>query len=1657
MQNEELDIAPQEVSTPAPRQPRKGKWRRRILTFLAWLIGVPLFLIIALQFSYPQTFVAGYALDWLSKELDFEVKARKIHLNLITSTLTLENVQILDRQGKTMIAVEQLFVDFDFNTVLKNGDIYLKDVLLKRGAINLIIDEKTKALNIEEFIERIEKLTAPKEPKKNSPPTVFQIRKAKLEDVFFSYHDNELAYKKGKGMDYAHFGLEHMDGELRDLRIAADTIDVRIKGLKAIEQKTALPIHNLTTHFFMTNRGMAFQELNLALGESVLRKEVKMSYDSPKDLGSFVQKVNITADFDSTILATKDLQIFAPDLEKYKDTWRITGILKGRVSDFAMDDLQLGWGKGSTWRGYAAMKGLPAIDSTYMNLDFREAKLISRDLLQYVNQEEANQILERLGEVAIFKGLYKGYVSDFEAGGSFQTALGEFDTQMRLALGDGRQAPYYKAKVSTPDLQIGKLLGIDDLKNVAVDGEVEGTGFTPETAKLKLDTKVKFADFNNYRYQNIEIKGDISHQRFEGDCYSKDANFDFDLNGTVDFNTRKSEANYPPGRFNLKADIRKIDLQALHFLPEKTTLKGKMEMDMRGLHIDSLSGWASFKDIDLYYKGKDLHTDHFDLLSEKRPNGERQFIINSDYAILDTEGKFFFSDVMQDLPTLAYEYYLSLENRKSSLEAYYKKKKKEKDKNYKLRFDLILSDINPIVAFFDEKLHVGKGAIIHGEYAQQRTARFNLYTEKPIDSVFYGANKLYDIAVDLNSSKHTHDSEVLAALQLESSRQVLGGMDFDSTFIEAAWGKEGIDFDTKIHQSNSSNRAKLMGKMQLQDDTTLLNFTKTDLQFYNDHWVFDKNNEININPYAVVFNNVLLRNQRSITSQIGVQGMISDSLPTPLAIDLKQIDLGSFAQVFKVDLNGSLNGNFTLANLTKKPDIKGEMNIENLMYKEMLIGDVDGVVKWIDKEEKLDIDLTGFRKNRYILSLMGGYYPNNPKNALDFEVKFNRTDLEIFEPFADEFVSKVGGNLQGKVFIKGKVSEPDVHGKVRINNGRFKFNLLGTHYDAEGDIIIRKDEILANKIDLYDERTNPATINFKLFHDNFKDFYVDVDSRFYHEFQVMNTEATPNCMYYGTAYASGDAKIRGMLDNLTMVVNAKSRKGTKIFLPLDGYQEVGAKDYIRFVTKDKKDSVAVRKINLGGMTLKFNLDVTPNADFDIIIDSRTGDMITAKGKGNIDMEINQVGDMSIKGRYIIQQGKYNFTFANLVNKAFEITPNSSIQFNGDVFQSQLDVRAVYEKSIPFTPLIDFTKLLEREKNNPELKRPYSVKAILDMKGGLFSPEIKLGLDLSSADRITNTNLQTAVMQLKAQIANDEQERNRQVFSVLMLNQLSQPNAFTVTGTGTMSSISEMIANQFSSWISQVDENLELNFNVADVTNRGSYQLRVSYSFLDGRLRITREGSFTNAQNETDLSSAIGDWTLEYLLSNSGKYRLKTYRRNNTGVAGAAGTSNLNASGTATVGFSFMYTDGFNRLADLFAKGRANNPNASGLRVGDDTGEVVMNIPEATMPTNLRKKDAEAQIIEEDLFPLKRRMDTLRVIHKNLPTKNTTTPDNQNSKNTQSDPDYGSDPVPEKYKTNDTQKKTEKSKPQKPLSALFIFHYVGKPVNDFPLPHRFGIK
>jgi hypothetical protein len=97
----------------------------------------------------------------------------------------------------------------------------------------------------------------------------------------------------------------------------------------------------------------------------------------------------------------------------------------------------------------------------------------------------------------------------------------------------------------------------------------------------------------------------------------------------------------------------------------------------------------------------------------------------------------------------------------------------------------------------------------------------------------------------------------------------------------------------------------------------------------------------------------------------------------------------------------------------------------------------------------------------------------------------------------------------------------------------------------------------------------------------------------------------------------------------------------------------------------------------------------------------------------------------------------------------------------------------------------------------------------------------------------------------------------------------------------------------------------------------TFQLRLSYSFLGGRLRVTRDGSFGNQTNKNEVATIAGDWTVDYLLTPDGKFKVKMYSRSTINQL----QSTFNQTTAITTGASFIYTQNFNEFKDLLRSAR----------------------------------------------------------------------------------------------------------------------------------------
>ena len=327
---------------------------------------------------------------------------------------------------------------------------------------------------------------------------------------------------------------------------------------------------------------------------------------------------------------------------------------------------------------------------------------------------------------------------------------------------------------------------------------------------------------------------------------------------------------------------------------------------------------------------------------------------------------------------------------------------------------------------------------------------------------------------------------------------------------------------------------------------------------------------------------------------------------------------------------------------------------------------------------------------------------------------------------------------------------------------------------------------------------------------------------------------------------------------------------------------------------------------------------------DILVDKKAGDIIKGYGDGQINLNINTLGDFLMKGQYAIQRGTYNFTLVNLFDKRFKISPNSTITWNGDPYKGELDIKASYTQLASLKPIAD---TLLYDLNRGEFQRKYPVQVDLNLTGEILRPDVSFNMKINE----TPASIEDLVHGFHSSLANNLQELNKQVFSLIVLKQLA-PEESIIGGVGAGSSVSELFSNQFSNWVSQFDENLNIQIDLEG----SDFRVQFDYSLLDGKLRITQNNNFRNENSTNSLANVFGEWTLEYILTKNGKLKLKGY--NKTDQNSLSSGTGVNNTTNTLYGVSLSYSTSFNKFSEIFkikAKSKAIKPEKVNLKLNDN--------------------------------------------------------------------------------------------------------------------------
>lgn len=1400
-----------------------------------------------------------------------------------------------------MIEIDELVLTFDLQALIGKKDIQLDEAWVDGASVNLR-DEGKSALNIDYWVIALDDLLAPEpsDPPKPFDPGVFGISKITMINSDFSLSDGRID-SLSTGFDHNHFRLTSLNADLLNLKSVRDTFQIDVKFLSAEDTISGLEIDGLHTFFRTSQKGMALYDLDLKLGNSHIKDSIIFRHEKASDMAEFIDKVNISANFDKSIIHTKDLALFAPELAAYDEQIELSGYFTGTIRSFYSDNFAIAFSDNTRLQGSLDIEGLPLIDETIFDITLENSRLKSSDLKAYIDNQTFS-ITDKLGLIKL-NGDFEGALDNFVAEGEFKTEIGDFDSNTQIEITEDQSAKY-NGTLTMRDFDLGRFTEDSTFQKVNLTGTIEGSGFKLEDADFDLNATVFKVGINGYDYENIKTDGHFAKSFFKGDITVKDPNFTMQASGSVDLRDRKN-------LFQITGTLTEADLDEIQLTTKQVNLSTDFNVDIQGLKLDSILGNLILRQTYLKYEAQDITVDSL-YFSSQRTETERAVVFSSEYFKMNMDGNFEFTTLLNELVNINEQYRFMFSSNMKDLGPFLEQNGPSKtpfDINYRVE----LRELTPIINLFDTAIYVAPNGTLEGDFTNNGQQNFNLNAK--VDTITYANINFIDNEFNIDANNLRDTSNVLNIVYLNSKKQIYANTsETEALTMEAVWDGKHIGLRQNLGQESSGNYAEIGADLDFFPDRTEMRFDPSDILALNKTWKIGKDNIVVFGEEKITIENLDIFNANQSINFDGEISVLKDTAKT-LQVRFRDVEVQNFNPLTLKEYTGKINGTLNAQNIYDNPLFFGDLKIEDFRINNFLVGDVNGELAWQDLDRKFDLDFTVNRLGKEIIALKGDFFPSKKKNQLDLNLSFNDANLKIAEPYIEDYFTEIEGSLDGELRVTGKLSTPVLKGKGFINQGEIKINYLNTNYLFDGDFEFEENNIKLNNILFTDTQSNPADFSGSIKHNYFKSFVLDLNGDL-NQFQVLNIPFSEEAFYYGEAYASGTVGITGAASNLSISANASTQPNTKVYIPISKGAETNNNSFIKFI--DRTDTTEVQaaiedevdKIKIEGLNLDLDIEVTPDAYTEIIIDAKTGDIIRGRGNGQLRLQIDSQGQFNMAGALDIVQGNYNFSLYNIITKEFDIEQPSRITWYGDPYEGVMDINASKRQITSLDPILTSAGLIDN--NSGGVSRRYPTKVKLNLQGALLSPKIGFDIDFSEVNT-QDFQLQTALNAFKNKIQSDEQELNRQVLSLIVFNRFSEEGIVNIGGRTASQNVSQLLSNQFSQLAAQLDENLEIDLDLADLTEEAfnTFQLRLSYTFLGGRLRVTREGGVTNL---VDVNSIAGDWTAEYLLTPDGRYKVKVYSRNNYDF-----TQSLISQGSTstTTGASVTQTTSFNSLKEFF--------------------------------------------------------------------------------------------------------------------------------------------
>ena len=1312
--------------------------------------------------------------------------------------------------------------------------------------------------------------------------------------------------------DALHLVLDKINGNVSNLSFKKDTLKANIDF--AAKERSGFDIRKLKADFKLTPQIMEFSKLELVTPGSHLQNYVALKFtDFNKDFSNFIEKVSMDIRLKNAEIDSYDLAYFAPAAKTWNKRISISGYGKGTLGNLSLKNLFIRGGNNTTVSGNLTMVGLPDINKTIIDFQSGNLQTSYRDAIIFIPAIAKVKVpsLASLGNV-VFKGDFKGTISKFATNGTFNTNLGSFRADVVMEL-PAKSPTIYSGRVVTKKFDLGKFLAIKNMGTLSFDGGVKGVGLTLSTLKTSVTGKIGQFNFRDYTYKRITLEGTFQLEQFDGTVKIDDENIDFVTTVKMDFRNEQP-------RFNVLGDLAYSNFQNLKLYNRKLELSGLFDLNFSGKNIDRFLGAVKIYNTNLIQDSIRINLDSLTLQS-RFEGGRRSLSLASNEFNASVEGEYNILDLPNTFQIFLNKYYPAYINPPRTMA-----------KNQEFNFILNTKNIEGYTLLFNKNLTGLSNSSITG-------------TINTLDTVFEVNADIPDFAFKKNRFNNISltGRGDLDILQLKGKIGNIGVGDssyFPNTTINILSQKDQSEISIKTKANNTLNELNLNADLTTFSDGVKIKFNPSNFIINDKRWILEKEGEIVIRKNFVSADNVRFSQN---DQHIEVETTLDEEFnKTNLLVKLQNLNIGDFAPLLTRDprLEGLVSGGVIMSDFFGKFKINANVKAEQFKVDNDSLGLVNINGNYNSLIGKIGFNVKSTNQ-LYNFTADGSYDIFDSTGApLLTSIKFDNTRVNIVNRFLSTIFTDIEGLATGELQINGNPKSPDLSGRVALTKGSLIVNFTKVQYKVDTAVFVfTKDGIDFGKFNIKDKYGNVGQVTGKLAQHQFKDVKFDFNITA-PRLLLIDTKANDNSQFYGTAIGKASMSITGPQENMNIAIAAEPVDSSHIFIPITTARESGTADFIVFKQygTEMKEVVAASETNVA---VDLDLTANPLAKIEVILDPVTGDIIKANGNGRLRIHAGTgtTDALTIKGRYEIQSGSYDFNFQSFIKKPFILREqaNSFIEWNGDPYDAKMQVEALYvAENVRLGDLVGGQNLSGTVQGYQG-----NVYVIANLSGNLKKPAIHFNIDFPTGEQVKNDE---TFNQFLTKLEKDDNEMLKQVTYLIVFGSFAPYGegrnvGINITSLG-VNTISELIAKQVNNLVSDIlyritgDRSLKFdvsttvynssnlfsgNVTATNAIDRQKVNFKFGKSLFNNKVVVTFGGDLdfrmgTNTATSQQLGNLqwLPDLTVEIILSKDRKVRAIVFSRNNLDItASAVGRRNRQ-------GASISYRKDF---YNLFAKPR----------------------------------------------------------------------------------------------------------------------------------------